>query len=335
MFEETNLFWFGILLEVGFVLIILRTVAPTGQAIGESLSGKLHQLRQDYRRVQQTLQEQKTQLTQECARLRQELQVQHETLMREHLQHQNEWQIREQQLTQDNLRQQQEWQTREQQLTAEINRLQQVIHQRETAWLEERENLQQELEVQRISFVQQQARLRQELEAEQVEVIQERDYLQQAWLDKEAALAEECDRLRQTLEKQSSSPLPTISAGHLDDQPTADDQTETLHQETFRQLQTLLVNYPSASKIAQAKPDLPAKNLTSMFAPLDNLLQSWGYEVIGPVWEQVPYDPQLHQPDATDIQPGELIYIRFVGYRHGETILCPAKVSRTLPGTKG
>ena len=33
-----------------------------------------------------------------------------------------------------------------------------------------------------------------------------------------------------------------------------------------------------------------------------------------------------------DIQPEELVYIRFVGYREGEQILCPAKVSRTLPG---
>jgi hypothetical protein len=32
-----------------------------------------------------------------------------------------------------------------------------------------------------------------------------------------------------------------------------------------------------------------------------------------------------------DIQPGEAVYVRFVGYRDGETVLVPAKVSRTLP----
>jgi hypothetical protein len=39
----------------------------------------------------------------------------------------------------------------------------------------------------------------------------------------------------------------------------------------------------------------------------------------------------LHQPDVEDITEGELVYIRFVGYREGERILAPAKVSRTLP----
>ena len=69
-----------------------------------------------------------------------------------------------------------------------------------------------------------------------------------------------------------------------------------------------------------------------LFTPLDNLLKEWGYEQIGKPWEQVPYNPQIHQPDAGDIAQGELVYIRFVGYQHQEHILCPAKVSRTLPG---
>jgi molecular chaperone GrpE (heat shock protein) len=105
-----------------------------------------------------------------------------------------------------------------------------------------------------------------------------------------------------------------------------------LRSKTFQELQPLLTNYPSIVAYVQQKPDLPAKNLTSLFTPLDNLLESWGYEKIGSVWEQVPYNPQLHQADSIDITEGELVYIRFVGYRHKESILCPAKVSRTLPG---
>ena len=103
------------------------------------------------------------------------------------------------------------------------------------------------------------------------------------------------------------------------------------HHSTFEQLRSLLINYPSIRQLVQVKPDLPAKNLTSLFTPLDNLIESWGYQPIGQAWEQVPYNPQLHQPDANDIEPGELVYIRFVGYRDGDEILCPAKVSRTLP----
>lgn len=101
---------------------------------------------------------------------------------------------------------------------------------------------------------------------------------------------------------------------------------------TFEQLQTLLTNYPTTQKIVQVKPDLPAQNLISLFTALDNLIQEWGYEPIGIPWEQVPYNPQIHQPDSEDIQPEELVYIRFVGYRAREQILCPAKVSRSLPG---
>ncbi|NEO28550.1 MAG: nucleotide exchange factor GrpE [Kamptonema sp. SIO4C4] len=114
-------------------------------------------------------------------------------------------------------------------------------------------------------------------------------------------------------------------------------QTEHLHQDlkenTFEQLQTLLMNFPTAMVMAEAKPNLPAKNFIPLFTPLKNLLKSWGYEPIGSAWQQVPFNPQLHQPDTPDIKEGEPVYIRFVGYRDGDRILCPAKVSRYLPNT--
>lgn len=108
--------------------------------------------------------------------------------------------------------------------------------------------------------------------------------------------------------------------------------SEEFRTSTFEQLQTLLTNYPSIHQMVNIKPDLSVKNLLSMFTPLDNLLGKWGYEQIGKPWEQVPYNSQLHQPDKADITEGELVYIRFVGYQHQGRILCPAKVSRTLPG---
>jgi len=128
------------------------------------------------------------------------------------------------------------------------------------------------------------------------------------------ALRMECLRLREELQQQSV------------------ELTRELRNSTFGQLQTLLTNYPSIRQMVQVKPDLPAKNIISMFTTLDNLLSTWGYEPINSAWEQVAYSPQLHQPDSPDIEPGELVYIRFVGYREGERILCPAKVSRNLPG---
>ncbi|NJL41885.1 MAG: nucleotide exchange factor GrpE [Leptolyngbyaceae cyanobacterium SM1_4_3] len=128
------------------------------------------------------------------------------------------------------------------------------------------------------------------------------------------ALQQQCSQLREQLQQQKTQ------------------LTEDFQEATFEQIQTLLTNYPSAQKMAQAKPDLPAKNLIALFTPLENLLQSWGVESIGCAWEQIAFDPQLHQPDEDDITVGERVYVRFVGYRQGDRILCPAKVSRTLPG---
>jgi molecular chaperone GrpE (heat shock protein) len=54
--------------------------------------------------------------------------------------------------------------------------------------------------------------------------------------------------------------------------------------------------------------------------------------VIGETWEQVNYNPQIHQADSDDIQEDDLVYIRFIGYQNGDQVLYPAKVSRTLPG---
>lgn len=128
-----------------------------------------------------------------------------------------------------------------------------------------------------------------------------------------ADLQQQCLRLREELQQQKT-------------QLTADFQAAT-----FEQLQTLLVSYPSACKMTQVKPDLPARNLVALFTPIEELLHRWEIEPIGVPWQAVAYEPHLHQPDTDDVSVGEWVYIRFVGYRHGDRILCPAKVSRSLP----
>jgi chromosome segregation ATPase len=282
MFEGTDLFWFGLLLEAGFVLTIVMLFRPVSQAVDDRLATKHKQLKQDYQKLQQESQQQKGQLTQDRTRLRQELQQQNDHLMQEHLRYQREWQQQQIQLVQERDRLQQQLEAQIQ----ERDRLQQQL----TQQTEERDRLQQQLTQQ----TEERDRLKRETDQQIAQLVQERLHLQEQ-LQHQAAKKDD-------------------------------------HLSTFRQLQTLLVNYPSASKIAQARPNLSAKTLTSMFAPLENLLDSWGYQQIGAVWEKVAYDPKLHQPDAADIQPGEPVYIRFVGYRNGEQVLCPAKVSRKVPG---
>jgi molecular chaperone GrpE (heat shock protein) len=135
--------------------------------------------------------------------------------------------------------------------------------------------------------------------------------------DQVEALKQQCLRLRNTLEQQATQV-------QQDTQATA-----------FEQVQMLLTQYPTVRRMVEGKPDLPARNVVAMFTTLDNLIQSWGYQTIGSPWEAVVYDPQLHQGDVSDLQAGESVYIRFVGYRQGDRILTPAKVSRTLPATAG
>jgi Skp family chaperone for outer membrane proteins len=129
------------------------------------------------------------------------------------------------------------------------------------------------------------------------------------------ALKQQCGRLRDDLGQQAQ-------------QVQRDTQTIA-----FEQLQTLLTQHPTVRQMAAVKPDLPAKNLVALFTSLDNLVKFWGYEPIGEPWQETTYDPQLHQGDVPDLQVGERVYVRFVGYREvqSQQIRVPAKVSRTLP----
>jgi molecular chaperone GrpE (heat shock protein) len=128
------------------------------------------------------------------------------------------------------------------------------------------------------------------------------------------ALKQECLNLREQLEQQG------------------DRLVDEYREATFQELQSLLTQYKSVQQMVKVKPDLPAKNLIALFTPLDNLLQRWQYEPIGEPWQQVAYNPQFHQGDSPDISEGEIVYVRFVGYKsHAGDILVPAKVSRTIP----
>jgi len=192
--------------------------------------------------------------------------------------------------------------------TAEISGLQQ-----------EGEQLRQQLEqlscekTAEISGLQQEGeQLRQQLE----QLSCEKTELQQAWEQQHWQMIEfqqQCQRLQSQLQQQPSQ----LNADFRDS--------------TFAELQALLTKYPSARQIAKTKPDLPAKNMMKLFTPLENMLENWGYELIASVWEQVPYNRNLHEADTDDIQEGEMVYVRFVGYKSGDRVVCPAQVSRTLP----
>lgn len=127
------------------------------------------------------------------------------------------------------------------------------------------------------------------------------------------ALTQQCQRLREELKTQAAQ----VRSDAIDG--------------GFEQIQALLTQYPSVRKMVESQPDLPARNIVALLTSLENLVKFWECQSIGKPWEMVEYAPQLHQGDVDDIQVGESVYVRFVGYQKGDRILIPAKVSRTLP----
>lgn len=93
----------------------------------------------------------------------------------------------------------------------------------------------------------------------------------------------------------------------------------------------LLIQYQTLRQIIDHNPQLPAQQVIPLLAILDTVVKEYQLEPIGAVWQQVEFNPQYHQADSPQIQPGELVYVRFIGYRSGSTIHVPAKVSRQLP----
>ena len=99
--------------------------------------------------------------------------------------------------------------------------------------------------------------------------------------------------------------------------------------ETIQQLESLLLQLPSAAHAAQNNPNMSAKNILPLLRPLDTLLQKWGISMIGSVGAEVSYDPQKHQlmEGSNEIEDGDLAIVRYVGYMQGEKLLYRARVS--------
>jgi molecular chaperone GrpE (heat shock protein) len=110
------------------------------------------------------------------------------------------------------------------------------------------------------------------------------------------------------------------------DQQRQELRTE-FEQETIQQLESMLLQLPTASYAAQNNPAMPARNLVPLLRPLDQLLQAWGIERIAQVGGQVSYDPHWHEMMDGDAESGMTVIVRYVGYtKHGK-LLYRARVS--------
>jgi DNA-binding Xre family transcriptional regulator/molecular chaperone GrpE (heat shock protein) len=96
---------------------------------------------------------------------------------------------------------------------------------------------------------------------------------------------------------------------------------------SLQAIESWLLQWPTAAAAAQENLDLPAKRLLPLVKPVTELLNQWGVEAIATVGEEIPYNPQWHQLMEGNAQPGDLVMVRYVGYRQGEKLLHRAKVS--------
>ena len=129
-------------------------------------------------------------------------------------------------------------------------------------------------------------------------------------------------------DKQENSPL---KQEYQRLQQQLDVQRETLKQEfqqaSLQVIESWLVQWPTAAYSARQNEQLPAVRLLPLIQPVEQLMAEWGVIAIASVGEEVPYNPQLHQLMSGTAQSGDMVRVRYTGYRHGDKLLYRAKVS--------
>ncbi len=98
-------------------------------------------------------------------------------------------------------------------------------------------------------------------------------------------------------------------------------------QASLETIESWLLQWPTAATAVRQNPQLPAARLLSLVEPVEQLLKQWQIEAIATVGEELAYDPQYHQLMKGTAQPGELVKVRYVGYKQGDKLLYKAKVS--------
>ena len=98
-------------------------------------------------------------------------------------------------------------------------------------------------------------------------------------------------------------------------------------QASLETIESWLLQWPTAITAVKKNPQLPASRLIALIEPVEQLLKQWNVEAIASVGEQIAYDPQYHQLIKGTAQPGELVEVRYVGYKQEGKLLYKAKVS--------
>lgn len=99
----------------------------------------------------------------------------------------------------------------------------------------------------------------------------------------------------------------------------------------FRLIQPLLVQLPTIRAVTQAGAEIRVADVLGMFVPLDNMLENFGIQAVEEVGCCVPYDPRFHRlagQGEASVTPGDMVEVRYVGYRYKGQVLCKADVTR-------
>ncbi len=104
---------------------------------------------------------------------------------------------------------------------------------------------------------------------------------------------------------------------------------QEFQQSSLQILESWLQQWPTVVEKAKQNPRLAAVKILPLLRPVEKLMQQWNVECIAPVGVEVPFDPQLHQLMEGSAQKGEMVKVRYTGYRQGEKLLFRAKVSPT------
>lgn len=137
----------------------------------------------------------------------------------------------------------------------------------------------------------------------------------------------------ESVEKLEATTSSTLQQEYQLLQTKLEEQKQSLIQE-FQQsslqiLESWLVQWPTVVEKVKQNPRLAAVKILPLLRPVERLMQEWKIEAIAPVGTEVPFDPHLHQLMEGSAQEGDLVQVRYTGYRQGDKLLYTAKVSPT------
>jgi DNA-binding Xre family transcriptional regulator len=127
-------------------------------------------------------------------------------------------------------------------------------------------------------------------------------------LQTESALQKEYERLQGEMRRQ------------------ADELKVQFQSDALRVLESWLTSWPTAAHMATQKETMLAKQLLPLVKPIERLLEQWGVVALAKVGAQVPYDPQTQDLTGGVANAGELVSVRYTGYRHGDKLILRSKV---------